>query len=111
MESFFHSLKVKAVHGEYFADRQAIRSEIFNYIEFDYNKWCHHSACGGLSPNSLKTNTSLRAVSTFGGQDHSADILPVVADYLRPSFLNKLHQHLFCLMAIFYISISGIIVS
>ena len=48
-ESFFHSLKIEAVHGEYFADRQAMRSEIFNYIECDYNKWRRHSACGDIS--------------------------------------------------------------
>ncbi|MBA0173700.1 IS3 family transposase [Pectobacterium versatile] len=50
VESFFHSLKVEYIHGEYFANREIMRTAVFNYIECDYNRWRRHSACGGLSP-------------------------------------------------------------
>ncbi len=33
VESFFHSMKIEAVHGERFTTRQAIRQEVFEYIE------------------------------------------------------------------------------
>ncbi|WP_224558238.1 IS3 family transposase [Pectobacterium versatile] len=49
-ESFFHSLKVECIHGEYFANGEMMRTAVFNYIECDYNRWRRHSACGGLSP-------------------------------------------------------------
>ena len=36
-ETFFHSLKVEAIHGEQFATRNAMRKTVFEYIELDYN--------------------------------------------------------------------------
>ncbi len=45
-ESFFHSLKVEAIHGERFAPREAIRRQVFEYIELDYNRQRRHSAIG-----------------------------------------------------------------
>ncbi|MFP1810506.1 IS3 family transposase, partial [Lonsdalea quercina] len=53
-ESFFHSLKVECIHGEYFASREIMRSTVFNYIECDYNRWHRHSACSGLSPEQFE---------------------------------------------------------
>jgi putative transposase len=50
-ESFFHTLKVKCIHGERFSSREIMRETVYNYIECDYNRWCRHSACGGLSPS------------------------------------------------------------
>ncbi|EFE96157.1 hypothetical protein HMPREF0758_2243 [Serratia odorifera DSM 4582] len=44
-----------------------MRTAVFNYIECDYNRWRRHSACAVLAWNSLKTKTSLRAVSTLRG--------------------------------------------
>lgn len=67
VESFFHSLKVECIHGERFISREIMRTTVFNYIECDYNRWRRHSACGALARNSLKTRTSLRAVSTLRG--------------------------------------------
>ena len=32
-ESFFHSLKVEAIHGERFATREEMRHTVFEYIE------------------------------------------------------------------------------
>jgi len=35
-ESFFHSLKVEAIHGEQFGARETMRQTVFEYIETDY---------------------------------------------------------------------------
>lgn len=49
-ESFFHSLKVEAIHGERFATREVIRQTVFEYIEVEYNRTRRHSANGYISP-------------------------------------------------------------
>lgn len=49
-ESFFHSLKVEAIHGERFRTRADARAAIFEYIEVDYNRTRRHSACDYFSP-------------------------------------------------------------
>ena len=49
-ESFFHTLKVEAIHGERFATRSGIRRTVFEYIEVDYNRTRRHSANGYISP-------------------------------------------------------------
>ena len=49
-ESFFHSLKVEAVHGEHFATRESMREAVFEYIELDYNSNRHHSSIGYTTP-------------------------------------------------------------
>lgn len=49
-ESFFHSLKVEAIHGERFSSREAMRQAVFEYIETDYNPLRLHSANGFRSP-------------------------------------------------------------
>ena len=48
-ESFFHSLKVEAIHGERFKTREIMRQTVFEYIEVDYNRTRQHSANGYLS--------------------------------------------------------------
>lgn len=53
-ESFFHSLKVECVHGERFIRREIMRTMVFNYIKYDYNRWRRHSACGGLGPEQFE---------------------------------------------------------
>lgn len=55
-ESFLHSMKVECVRGERFASREIMRTTVFNYIECDYNRWCRHSACGGLSPEQFENH-------------------------------------------------------
>ena len=37
MESWHHSLKVEAIHGERFATRQSTKEHVFEYIEIYYN--------------------------------------------------------------------------
>lgn len=53
-ESFFHSLKVEAIHGERFATRSEVRQAVFEYIEVHYNRIRRHSANGYLSPEAFE---------------------------------------------------------
>ncbi len=55
-ESFFHSLKVEAIHGEQFRSREAIRQTVFEYIETDYNPVRLHSANSFQSPLEFEAN-------------------------------------------------------
>lgn len=54
MESWNHSLKVEAVHGERFATRAQARAALFEYIEVYYNRQRLHSALGYLSPTEFE---------------------------------------------------------
>ncbi|GIX22086.1 MAG: transposase [Gammaproteobacteria bacterium] len=49
-ESFFHSLKVEAIHGERIRTRDQTRRVVSEYIEVDYDQDRRHSANGSLSP-------------------------------------------------------------
>ncbi|MFA0792496.1 IS3 family transposase, partial [Microbulbifer echini] len=53
-ETFFHSLKVEAIHGNRFPTRRLMRETIFEYIEIDYNRNRLHSANGYLSPEAFE---------------------------------------------------------
>lgn len=53
-ESFFHSLKVEAIHDEPLTSRKEMRQTVFEYIEVDYNKTRRHSAIGYLSPENFE---------------------------------------------------------
>ena len=50
VESFFHSLKVEAVHYEPMMNREQMRQAVFEYIGVDYNRTRRHSALGYLNP-------------------------------------------------------------
>lgn len=50
MESWHHSLKVEAIHGERFATRQSAKEHVFEYIEVYYNRQRLHSRLGYLTP-------------------------------------------------------------
>jgi transposase InsO family protein len=50
MESWNHSLKVEAIHGEKFKTRTEAKNHIFDYIEVYYNKVRLHSKLGYCSP-------------------------------------------------------------
>ena len=54
MESWNHSLKVEAIHGEHFATREQARAHVFEYIEVDYNRNRLHSTLGYLSPEQFE---------------------------------------------------------
>ena len=54
MESWNHSLKVEAIHGERFATRQDAKKQVFEYIEIYYNRKRLHSGLGYLSPEAFE---------------------------------------------------------
>ena len=54
MESWNHSLKVEAIHGERFATRSEAEMQVFEYIEVDYNRNRLHSTLGYLSPEQFE---------------------------------------------------------
>ena len=54
MESWNHSLKVEAIHGERFATREAAKAQVFEYIEVYYNRKRLHSTLGYLSPETFE---------------------------------------------------------
>lgn len=54
MESWNHSLKVEAIHGERFATREQAKAHVFEYIEVDYNRNRLHSTLGYLSPDEFE---------------------------------------------------------
>jgi len=49
-ESFFHSLKVEAIHRETIVSRDQMREAVFEYIEVDYNRTRRHTSIGNVSP-------------------------------------------------------------
>ena len=53
-ESFFHTLKVEAIHDERFLTCEAMRQTVFEYIEVDYNRNRRHSANGYISPEAFE---------------------------------------------------------
>ena len=54
MESWNHSLKVEAIHGERFATREQARAHVFDYIEAYYNRTRLHSTLSYLSPEQFE---------------------------------------------------------
>lgn len=49
MESWNHSFKVEAVHGERFLTRSDAKYQVFKYIKVYYNRKRLHSKLGCLS--------------------------------------------------------------
>lgn len=54
MESWNHSFKVEAVHGEKFKTRDEAKKHVFEYIEMYYNRKRLHSTLGFSSPESFE---------------------------------------------------------
>ena len=54
MESWNHSLKVEAIHGERFITREMAKAQVFDYIEVYYNRRRLHSRLGYLSPETFE---------------------------------------------------------
>lgn len=59
MESWNHSFKVEAVHGERFLTREEARAATFEYINVYYNRTRMHSRLGYLSPEAFEAKYSL----------------------------------------------------
>jgi len=57
-ETFFHTLKVEAIHGENIPTRELMREMVFEFIELDYNRDRMHSALGYLSPLAFELQKS-----------------------------------------------------
>jgi len=53
-ESFFHSFKVEAIYGCDIVTRREMDYEVFDYIEYFYNKRRKHSAIGLCSPEQFE---------------------------------------------------------
>jgi transposase InsO family protein len=54
MESWNHSFKVEAMHGEKFETRENAKNHIFEYIEIYYNRKRLHSLIGYNSPTTFE---------------------------------------------------------
>lgn len=54
MESWNHSLKVEAIHGERFDTRDGATAHVFDYIEVYYNRQRLHSTLGYFSPEEFE---------------------------------------------------------
>jgi transposase InsO family protein len=54
MESWGHSFKVEAVHGERFKTRSDAKYQVFEYIEVYYNRERLHSRLGYLNPDAFE---------------------------------------------------------
>lgn len=54
MESWNHSLKVEAIHGEKFKTRAQAKNQVFDYIDVYYNRQRLHSRLGYLSPQQFE---------------------------------------------------------
>jgi transposase InsO family protein len=48
-ESFFHTWKAEAIHGERFSTRALMRQTVSEYIEIDYNRTRRHRANGYIT--------------------------------------------------------------
>ena len=59
-ESFFHSMKVEAIHGERFEFRRTLEIEVFDYIERFYNKVRRHSTIGKRSPDKFEDEMRIK---------------------------------------------------
>ena len=53
-ESFFKTLKSDLVYQTYFYTKQQAKREIFEYIEFYYNRVRSHSYLGNISPSKFE---------------------------------------------------------
>lgn len=54
MESWNHSFKVEAIHGERFFTRAQAKAHVFEYIEVYYNRTRLHSKLGYMSPEAFE---------------------------------------------------------
>ena len=58
LESWNHSFKIEAIHGEKFKTRNAAKAHVFEYIELYYNRSRMHSGLGYLTPEQFERNVS-----------------------------------------------------
>ena len=75
MESWNHSFKVEAIHGEKLTTRALTKNHVFEYIEIYYNRKRLHSTIGYKTPESFEVKMVLSNVSDFPGQDQVSNSL------------------------------------
>jgi len=63
-ESFFKTLKSDLVYQTYFYTKSQAKREIFEYIEFHYNRVRSHSYLGNLSPSKFEKNNVVLQLET-----------------------------------------------
>jgi transposase InsO family protein len=56
MESWSHSFKVEAIHGEKFPTRAQTKSMVSQHIDVYYNRIRLHAKLGYLSPEAFEAN-------------------------------------------------------
>lgn len=54
MESWNHSFKIEAIHGEKFVSQSITKNHIFEYIEIYYNRKRLHFRLGYQSPDEFE---------------------------------------------------------
>ena len=60
-ESFFATMKKEVIYGQAITTKQALRSQVFEYIECDYNRTRRHSTIGWVSPIRFEHNYQQRS--------------------------------------------------
>jgi len=60
-ESFFATLKKELIYGMTLQTRAALRVQVFEYVECDYNRTRRHSSNGWVSPVQFEHNYQLRS--------------------------------------------------
>jgi len=69
-ESFFATLKLELVYQNHWRTRSQARSEVFEYIEWFYNRQRRHSALGYLCPHEFE----LRHQSQLAGNGYRSEV-------------------------------------
>jgi putative transposase len=59
VESFFSSMKTERIARKIYRTRDAVRADVFDYIERFYNTIRRHSTNGYLSPVEFESNVGL----------------------------------------------------
>ena len=68
-ESFFHSLKVEAIHGERFETRVQMRDSVFEYIEVNYSRQLYTIIWIAIAHMNLNNKKWLNRVSNIAVLD------------------------------------------
>jgi len=76
MESFFSTLKTERLSRTQHRTRDALRADVFDYIERFYNPKRRHSTLGYISPVQLRTLNAPKGCVHASGEGHRAVVKP-----------------------------------
>src|SRR3990167_8218984 len=94
MESWNHSFKVEAIHGEKFLTRAAAKRHVFDYIDVYYNRKRLHSRLDYQSPVYFETqNVAQLSVRFFGATSISQVIETTQSSPMLLSIVTQLEYH------------------